>query len=96
MKIRFLKDYQVQAENGESYKAGEVYDLPDLSAKHFLRKGRAEIVESVTTPEFLPPEAAKAVKQTESRKIGARGGDSAAKFGKAQKSYRKKALEGEK
>jgi hypothetical protein len=107
MKIKFLETYKVKAADGPEYKAGEIYDLPAPSAQHFLRKGRAEIVqpvieslappvvEDVATPEVLPLEVARAIKQTESRVIGARGGDPGPKFDKAQKSFRKKALEGD-
>jgi len=95
MKIRFLKDYKVQAENSPFYKAGEVYDLPELSANHFLRKGRAEIVQPMI--ELIPvPEVAEAIKKTESKVIGARGGDPVKRFSKAQQSFRKKAIKGEK
>lgn len=38
MKIKFLKSHTVQDQDGTSYKAGEVYDLPDGTAKHFLRR----------------------------------------------------------
>jgi len=93
MKIRFKETYRVKAENGPEYQAGEVYDLPELSAKHFLRKGRAVIVTgpTVTTPEVMSPEVKEAIKETESRPLGARGGDPVTRGAKAQIAFRKMA-----
>ena len=99
MKIRFLQDYQVKAEGGEIYKAGEVYDLPELTAQHFLRRvGRAKVVPenkpAIDEPKTVSPEP-QPVKQVESKPLGTRGGDPTKKFQKGQSEYRKKALTGE-
>ena len=38
MRVRFLENYKVQAENGETYYKGKVYDMPPRSARHFTNK----------------------------------------------------------
>jgi len=44
-KITFLIDYAVDAEGGETYAAGDVVDLPEASAEHFVKRGVAEAIE---------------------------------------------------
>lgn len=98
MRVRFLQSYTVQAAGGETYLEGQVYDLPDATARHFLRKRRAEIcnepvkIKQVPTVAELPPEIGEAVMKTEARTFGERGGDPVKKSTKAQSSYRKRAL----
>ena len=52
MKVRFLETYKVKDQEGRTFLQGEVYDLPDSTALHFVRRGRAEV--------FVPEPAAKA------------------------------------
>ena len=40
--IKFSKDYKVNAANGAKYKAGQVVQLPEASARHFVGRGLAE------------------------------------------------------
>jgi len=78
MKVRFLETYKVKAADGPEYQAGEVYDLSEPSAQHFMRKGRAElvlVVEQATTPEVLPLEVGKTIQQSEARFIAKRRKD---------------------
>lgn len=42
MRIKFIRDYEVQAEGGEKYRAGQTVDLPRNSAQHFINRGAAE------------------------------------------------------
>ena len=44
-KITFLIDYAVDAEGGEAYAAGDVVELPEASAEHFVKRGAAEAIE---------------------------------------------------
>lgn len=41
MKVRFLVTRTVQAVDGETYEAGQVYDLPDASAQRWKDRGVA-------------------------------------------------------
>jgi hypothetical protein len=43
MKIRFLETYKVKDQEGREFLKDEVYDLPDPSALHFVRRGRAVV-----------------------------------------------------
>ena len=43
MKVRFLETYTVQALNGRTFVSGEVCDLEEASAQHFLKKNRCEV-----------------------------------------------------
>jgi len=84
MKIRFLQTYTVKADGGETYEEGKVYDLPDPTAQHFLKKhGRAVPCDS-------EPEGA--VQLPEERELGG-GKDPITIFTKAQRASRKKALQ---
>lgn len=70
MKIRFLQTRLVKDGTGTTYAKGEVYDLPQASAEHWLNRGVAEkagpacktakpkIVETTT---FSAPETARSV-----------------------------------
>lgn len=42
-KIEFLVDYTVKDDEGAKFKAGEVVDLPEPSANHFINRGVARI-----------------------------------------------------
>jgi hypothetical protein len=63
MKIRFLETYKVKDSEGRKFLKDEVYDLPDPSALHFIRRGRAavfvpepaKIVEPAPEPETIQP-----------------------------------------
>ena len=46
MKVKFTRNYVVKSADGEAYKEGKVYDLPDASANHFIARGAAEPVEA--------------------------------------------------
>lgn len=48
--VRFLRNYTVQAEDGESFEEGKSYDLPPESAKHFVSRGHAEYVVADSKP----------------------------------------------
>lgn len=55
MNIRFLADYQVKAEGGRLYKAGQVYSVSPDTASHFISRGRAVMVveeEKIETESF--------------------------------------------
>ena len=59
MKIKFLRDYRVKDAEGASYTAGEVRELTDASARHFIVRGAAEeIVGGIEPP--APAEEAEA------------------------------------
>jgi hypothetical protein len=45
MKIRFLDAYTVKAVDGQSYKKGQVVDVGELSAQHFLNRQVAVAVD---------------------------------------------------
>lgn len=57
MKIRFLDAYTVQAVDGQTYKKGQVVELDELSAQHFLNRQVAVAADgkpeqaSMTAPE---------------------------------------------
>jgi len=44
MKIRFIENRTVQADGGDSFLAGKIYDLPETSCRHWLARGCAELV----------------------------------------------------
>lgn len=51
-KIKFLKDYKVNAVDGEDYKAGQVVDVGnEASYNHFIRRGVAVDAGSTKQPE---------------------------------------------
>lgn len=41
--IQFTEDYTVEADNGPEYKRGQVVELSNASADHFVNKGIAEV-----------------------------------------------------
>lgn len=41
MKVRFFNDYTVNAQDGEKYVAGQIYDMSVASANHFINRGVA-------------------------------------------------------
>lgn len=45
IKVKFVEDYDVQAENGKAFKEGKTYAMSEASAAHFVSRGRAEYVE---------------------------------------------------
>lgn len=55
MKIRFLETYQVKDQAGRTFHEGEVHDLPEPSARHFLRKNRAEVFAGEVPPLIQEP-----------------------------------------
>jgi hypothetical protein len=93
MKIRFLQTYTVKADGGETYKEGKVYDLPDPTAQHFLKKrGRAVPCDSEPEGADATPDKESAVQLPEERELGG-GKDPVKTFTKAQRASRKKALQ---
>jgi hypothetical protein len=50
VKIRFLKTYTVKDEEGRTFHKGEVYDLPEASAAHFVNRRRAVAFEPEDEP----------------------------------------------
>ena len=54
MKVKFLETYTVKAADGRTFVAGEVYDLDDSSAKHFLNKRRCEVYVDPPAPVVEP------------------------------------------
>lgn len=42
-RIKFTADYSVRAKDGPHYKSGEVVEVNDASANHFINRGVAEI-----------------------------------------------------
>lgn len=46
VKTKFLKPYQTQEADPQSYEEGKTYDLPESSALHFERRGYSERVAS--------------------------------------------------
>ena len=44
VKIKFLRDYTVQDEDGKTYQKGKTFVMPETSAMHFVKRGVAEIV----------------------------------------------------
>lgn len=56
-RIKFTRAYQVKAKDGETYEAGQVVELNDASAKHFLDRGAAvEAGDEPRRPEPRRPE----------------------------------------
>lgn len=53
-KVKFLQDYTVKAEGGESYAEGQVVDLPEASANHFCIRGVAEPATEPETAKAAP------------------------------------------
>jgi hypothetical protein len=95
MKVEFLRDYQVRATGGQKYMAGEMVELDAPSAEHFIRRGAARIPPKSsiikTDPVAEKPIVEPEIKLPESKPL--RGQKEApAKFGKAQKEYRKRQL----
>ncbi len=60
MKIKFLTDRQVVAQGKvvEKFKAGQVKELSDASAYHWLNRGVAEIYAKPVKPKPEAPEEA--------------------------------------
>jgi hypothetical protein len=104
MKIKFIIDYQVKDAEGKSYLKDGVYDLPDNSALHFIKRRRAvKYIEPPAEPanekeaekiiEALPEKAEeKPPPVSDKPKRGIKG--SRKKFSAAQDAYRKKELVG--
>lgn len=44
MQIRFIRDYTVKANDGETFAAGQTYRVSEDSANHFISRGLAEVV----------------------------------------------------
>lgn len=63
MKIKFLDPYQVKDAGGKLYLAGEVVELSEASARHFLRRSAAEVYAGPDAKEVKA--AAAAVKKEE-------------------------------
>jgi hypothetical protein len=42
--VRFLRDYRVRDSSGRVYRAGDVEEMDDGSARHFVARGAAECV----------------------------------------------------
>lgn len=55
-KVRFLRDYQVKAADGELYEKDYVYELSDESAQHFINR---QLAVDVAAEEEPKPKAAK-------------------------------------
>ncbi len=47
--VVFVKDYTVKDESSVSYVAGKQYEMSEDSANHFVRRGLADVVASVST-----------------------------------------------
>ncbi len=59
MRIRFLEAYTVKAVDGKTYKKGQVVDVEEVSARHFLNRQVAVLADG--GPEqanMTPPEKA--------------------------------------
>ena len=51
MKIKFIRDYKVNDAEGQRFKVGEIRELTEASARHFItRMAAEEIVGSVEPP----------------------------------------------
>lgn len=57
MKVKFLRDYTVQDCDGCEYTEGQVVDLPDASAQHFINRGIAEKCDDESCPPDPKPKA---------------------------------------
>ena len=88
--VKFLKDYTVKAENGATYKKGEVYEMSDAGASHFVNRQAAEIFVAEKKPKKKPK-----AKPKPKASDGERGGDAIARFSKAQREYREEKLSGD-
>lgn len=44
LKVRFTRDYLVKDGSGKKYKAGQVVELEDASAQHFINRAAARLV----------------------------------------------------
>lgn len=59
--IKFLRDYTVKSEDGESYKAGATEEMNEASCNHFVSRGVAEFVKAA--PKADAPKAKAAAKK---------------------------------
>lgn len=82
MKVKFTEHYTVKAADGQTYKKGEIVDMNEASAMHYINRGAA-----VAHVEEKKPEKKEEPKAVETEKPKGDG-----KFKAAQKDYRKKAL----
>lgn len=44
LKVRFTRDYLVKDGSGKKYKAGQVVELEDASARHFINRAAARLL----------------------------------------------------
>lgn len=58
MRIRFLVAYTVKAKDGQTYKKGEIVDVGELSARHFLNRQVAVAVDGPEQANMDSPEKA--------------------------------------
>lgn len=76
MKVRFLQTRTVQAVDGETYQQGQVYDLPEASARRWIERNAAvAAAEGDATPAAAPGAGVfdKVVGAFSRRKKGPRG-----------------------
>lgn len=58
MRVKFNLDRTTKDANPQTFKAGEVYELPDASARHWINRGVAEeVVETASVRRSSRPEA---------------------------------------
>lgn len=51
VRVKFIQTYTVQAVNGDTYQKDSVHSLPEETAKHFIKRGRAVLhTESASDP----------------------------------------------
>ena len=72
MKIRFLQTRLVKDDTGTTFAKGEVYDLPQASADHWLSRGVAEKAgpaSKATKPRIVETATVRAPETTESANV---------------------------
>lgn len=69
MKIRFLDVYTVKAVDGKTYKKGQVVELNDLSAQHFLNRQVAVVANGAPEQASMAPPEKAVMPESKPRKM---------------------------
>jgi len=106
MRIKFTREYTVQAHDGPTYREGQIEDMAERAALHFINRGAAvEIaVEEQPEPEPETPDEEQApadaddaadAKKGRKDRFNGKGDKAAKRFKKGQDEFRKKELDKE-
>ena len=106
MRIKFTRDYTVQAHDGPTYREGQIEDMADRAALHFINRNAAvEITDeepkasepetSDEEPETSEPETETLSKGGKKDRFKGKAEKAAKRFKNGQDEHRKKQLEQE-